>query len=249
MKVLVVKLHSRCFVSRVSILNLSIKEGFPFFQPLYNVNLIGVYIPGCEFRWSTQPTLKNIRGAGNISLVAATEMSAIPYQKIQQFANLLNLKFLSKTTFYANRSKYVFPAINRAWRKDKQKQMDKIREENRSLELALDGQCDSPGHCATYSTVSAMDTVNKILDFKIVHVREVTSSQAMEKEGFIRCLEDIQTINNLHVRVVSTDRHVSIKKLMRTDPRFEDILHQFDPWHVGKGLLKKLLKAGKKKGL
>ena len=70
----------------------------------------------------------------------------------------------------------------------------------------------------------------------------------MEKEGFIRCIDDIISKFKLPVRVISTDRHASIKKLMRTDPRFQHILHQFDPWHIGKGLIKKLIKASKKKG-
>ena len=40
------------------------------------------------------------------------------------------------------------------------------------LELALDGQCDSPGHNATYSTVSAIDTAtNKLINFRVVHVK------------------------------------------------------------------------------
>ena len=32
------------------------------------------------------------------------------------------------------------------------------------LELALDGQCDSPGHNATYNTVSTIDTATKQID-------------------------------------------------------------------------------------
>ena len=157
--------------------------------------------------------------------------------------------------------------------------MDEIKQSGRSLDLALDGQCDSPGHNASYNTVSAMDVSNnKILNFRIVHVKvssrlilfkgissffdfityflfifltyflqEVTSSQAMEKEAFIRCVTDIQENLLVPIRVISTDRHASIKKLMRTDPRFTNILNQFDAWHIGKGLIKKLLKLRRKK--
>ena len=32
---------------------------------------------------------------------------------------------------------------------------------------------------------------DKIVDFQIVQVREVTSSNAMEREGFKRCMETI----------------------------------------------------------
>ena len=70
----------------------------------------------------------------------------------------------------------------------------------------------------------------------------------MEREGFVRCVNEIQDDFDLPIAIISTDRHASIKKLMRTDDRYKDIQHQFDPWHVGKGIIKKLLKASKKKG-
>ena len=48
------------------------------------------------------------------------------------------------------------------------------------------------------------------------------------------------------MQIISTDRHTGIKKLMRTEERFQDILHQFDPWHVVKSLLKKFMKVSQK---
>ena len=40
------------------------------------------------------------------------------------------------------------------------------------LELALDGQCDSPGHNATYNTISAIyTTINKLINLRVVHVK------------------------------------------------------------------------------
>jgi len=36
----------------------------------------------------------------------------------------------------------------------------------------------------------------------------------MEKEGFIRCVDILE--QNLSIDAISTDRHPSIKKLMRT---------------------------------
>ena len=43
------------------------------------------------------------------------------------------------------------------------------------------------------------------------------------------------------------DRHPQIRKLMRMDPSFNDIKHQFDPWHAAKGICKSLNKASMKK--
>ena len=51
----------------------------------------------------------------------------------------------------------------------------------------------------------------------------------MEKEGFIRCVENIQDNLTLSIAAISTDRYFQIKHLMKSDPRFKSILHQFDP--------------------
>ena len=105
-------------------------------------------------------------------ITAATELSGISYNKISKFAKLLNLQFISKTMYYNHRGNFVFPEIDHAWRKNQQEQIHEIIESGRGLVLAADGQCDSPGHNATYSTVSAMDTTtNKVLNFKIIHVK------------------------------------------------------------------------------
>ena len=53
----------------------------------------------------------------------------------------------------------------------------------------------------------------------------------MAKEGFIRCVENIENKLKLSIAVLSTDRHVQIKHVMKSDPRLKLILHKFDPWH------------------
>lgn len=129
---------------------------------------------GCEYVWSSQPKWKGTKGVGNLLLTAAIELSGSSFHKVRRFANLLNLKFIGKSTYYEHRGNYIFPEINRAWLKNQEEQVAEILQSGRSLELAVDGQCDSPGHNATYSTVSAMDTLtNKILNFKIVHVKVI----------------------------------------------------------------------------
>ena len=70
----------------------------------------------------------------------------------------------------------------------------------------------------------------------------------MEKEGFIRTVQRINNNFGCDIRLVSTDRHVQIKKLMATDERFTHIIHQFDPWHLAKNISKKLTKLAQKKG-
>jgi len=67
----------------------------------------------------------------------------------------------------------------------------------------------------------------------------------MEKEGFVRCLKRVLDAG-VDVKVISTDRHNQIRKLMKV--KHPNINHQIDPWHVIKGLRKKLIAAAKKKG-
>ena len=58
------------------------------------------------------------------------------------------------------------------------------------INLNGDGRCDSPGHSAKYGTYTLMDNDSgKVVAFRVVQVSEVTSSNAMEKEGFKRCIE------------------------------------------------------------
>ena len=69
----------------------------------------------------------------------------------------------------------------------------------------------------------------------------------MEKEGFIRCVDNLIDNFETDVRLISTDRHCQIRKLMRVS--YDGIIHQFDPWHIAKVISKKLVKASKRKGM
>ena len=106
-------------------------------------------------------------------MVAATaEFAGIGYAKLQRFSSLLNLKIPQKASFYEHRRQSVFPEIDAAWRKNQLQQIEEIKSSGRMLELALDGQCDSPGHNATYNTVSTIDTAtNKLINFRVVQVK------------------------------------------------------------------------------
>ena len=65
----------------------------------------------------------------------------------------------------------------------------------------------------------------------------------MEKEGFIRTLNKIREVDGLDIRVVSTDKHNQIKKLMRSS--FQTHIASVCHWHVSKSIMKKILVASK----
>ena len=114
------------------------------------------------------------------------------------------------------------------------------------MNLAGDGRCDSPGFCAKYGTYTLMDLSTKlILDFHIAQSTETGNSGAMEKHGLKVCLDNL-TENNIQVDTIVTDRHVQIRKFLKTE--HPEINHQFDVWHMGKSVGKKIGKKAKAKG-
>ena len=99
------------------------------------------------------------------------------------------------------------------------------------MNLIGDGRCDSPGHSAKYCTYTMMSGGGKVAYFSLVQVTEVTSSNAMEKEGFERCLAGLQA-EDVTIRRIATDRHTSISSAMNKEHK--EIKHLFDVWHLSK---------------
>uniref|UniRef100_A0AAV2K1T2 Transposase n=1 Tax=Knipowitschia caucasica TaxID=637954 RepID=A0AAV2K1T2_KNICA len=118
-------------------------------------------------------------------------------------------------------------------------------EEGDGVQLCGDGRSDSPGHSSKYTTYSFMDDSTKqIVGFELMQVSQASSSIAMEPLCFKKALDEILN-EGIDVKVVTTDRHPSIRKIMREE--YPNIIHQFDPWHVAKGFKKKLKAASKRR--
>jgi len=114
------------------------------------------------------------------------------------------------------------------------------------VNLNGDGRCDSPGHNAKYGTYTFMDCdTGKIVSFSVVQVTETTSSNAMEKEGFVRCISSLENGDDVSIDRITTDRHTVITSTMAKD--YPHIKHQYDVWHVSKSVVKKLNKKAKLK--
>lgn len=86
--------------------------------------------------------------------------------------------------------------------------------------------------------------MKEIVHFELVEVSEASSSVAMEAMGFKRGLNYLLHMG-VDVGVITTDRSPSICKIMRED--YSNIHHEFDPWHVHKSVMKKLVAASNKK--
>lgn len=94
------------------------------------------------------------------------------------------------------------------------------------------------------NTYTMMDReTGKIATFNVIQMSEVTSSNAMEKEGFVRCVDTLE--EEVTISCITTDRHISITSAM--DKEYSHIKHQYDIWHLSKSIVKKLNKKAKVK--
>ena len=194
------------------------------------------------FKWQSQPMLGRMP-AGNLLVSSAILLSGSTYTKMANFSEILNLQFLGEKTFYSMQDEYLFPEINDAWLSEQNSVFEEIGQTD--LWLCGDGRCDSPGHSAKYGTYSMLDqATDKIVDLKVVQVSEVANSNAMEREGFKRCMETISGKGAV-VKVVATDRHIGIAADIKRDHPEKE--HQFDVWHVSKSITKKLTEKAKQK--
>ena len=122
--------------------------------------------------------------------------------------------------------------INAAWEKEQQNTLRQVKMKG-AVSLNGDGRCDSPGHNAKYGTYTLMDdNTGKITAFSIVQVSEVTSSNAMEKEGFIRCLTTLED-NEVAINCITTDRHTGISSCMDKDHQDKKINMMFGMFPSG----------------
>ena len=190
---------------------------------------------GHTVTWKSQPQVKGT-AAGNLLITAAIVFSGNTYKHAADFAKHLNLQFIS-SYYYKIQRKIIFPVIQKAWKKN-QAEVVKQLKQNKSVDLCGDGRCDSPGHSARYGTYTLMDEKsNLIVEFSLVQVTEVSSSNAMEYEGCKRSLNSVIK-KKVPIRCLTTDRHTTITAKMRAV--FPTINHQYDVWHLSKWVTKKL---------
>jgi len=66
----------------------------------------------------------------------------------------------------------------------------------------------------------------------------------MELHGLKKVLQRLND-NGISVNSLTTDRHKQVRKYLRTEKK--EVTHQFDIWHFGKNIKKKLTKYAKQK--
>ena len=105
--------------------------------------------------------------SGNFLLAACILLTGGLFAKMSSFFDLLNLVFISKSTFYVVQSTYILPMIQAAWTRERSRVWELLGK--KKLAVAGDGRCDSPGYSAKYGTYTMMDTASQlIIDFELV---------------------------------------------------------------------------------
>lgn len=182
---------------------------------------------------------------GNIIGSAALLPSGGTYQSTTRMFDFMWVAFISASTFNQHQRRFLFPGINSYYEREIECALREVSQKTQ-VTIIGDARCDSPGYSAIYSTCTMMDSsTNRILDTQLVHVTEATSSVGMGKVGFGRSLDNLLE-KKVPITIVATDRHPSIKKLMKDN--YPAVKHEFGIWHLSKGLKKKRLEMAKKKG-
>ncbi|XP_072047510.1 uncharacterized protein [Amphiura filiformis] len=203
-------------------------------------------INGHPWSWQSQPILgvgNEAVPAGNLLTSAGILFSGTKFTTMEYFANFINLEFISESTYTDHENDYLFPVAHETWHFER----DTLWRTWKDLILKLsgDGRCDSPGFSAKYCTYVMMDMdTGKVVDIQTISVNEVSSSNAMEKEGCRRSLEKLKE-HGMEVGILCTDRHGGIAAMLRDE--YPAIDHQFDLWHLAKSTTKKLNAKAKKR--
>ncbi|XP_078495309.1 uncharacterized protein LOC108950611 [Ciona intestinalis] len=169
----------------------------------------------------------------NILLPGLILAAGISATKLIRAFKAVNITWISESTYYKSVNSNAYPAVFQLWKDEKKDIIKTMTTRRQPLIIGGDMRADTPGHCAKFGTYSFLElNINKIISTQLLQSNEVGNSNAMEKQGFIRCLEDLQQYD-LRPHTVITDRHLQIAKYIREEQN--DIVHHYDIWHLTKG--------------
>lgn len=128
--------------------------------------------------WCSQRNVGEGRGtpAANLALSAGVMMAGASFEKVSRILRFMNVPHINERTFSRHNKAYIQPTIIKMWHLEQEALQAEFR--GRELSLAGDARCDTPGHCAKYSSYSLMEnTSSKVLDVQLVQVRNDKNKQ------------------------------------------------------------------------
>ena len=169
-----------------------------------------------ETVWYSQPNLGG-RAAGNMFLSTAILFTGNTFQRIKELMDVINVSFISHTTFNKIRKKSLFSAIHRVNTHTINRPLiiDNTVEKG-DLDFFGDRSCDSPDYNAKYGTYTVLDkNSGLILDFNVSHVRIAGNSARMEFDGLKQVLERFEG-RGLLISSLTIDRQSVVKCVKRS---------------------------------
>ena len=206
----------------------------------FALSIKSICLAGHDRVWHSQSFTKNIPVC-NILLPASVLMTGGSYSTMKEIFAAANIHALSPRECYNIQSTYIIPEVNKMWTVHNEAVMSALSE--KPLIPSGDARCDSPGHCATFGTYTLLDSNSHlIVAQETVCVTDAKNSYWLEPEGLIRALQQLMA-HNVSISHLATDRHPGIQKLIRET--YEGIDHQYDLWHIVKGVKKKTCQPAK----
>ena len=135
------------------------------------------------------------------------------FQRIKELMDVINVSFISHTTFNKIRKKSLFSAIHRVNTHTINRPLiiDNTVEKG-DLDFFGDRSCDSPDYNAKYGTYTVLDkNSGLILDFNVSHVRIAGNSARMEFDGLKQVLERFEG-RGLLISSLTIDRHKQVRR-------------------------------------
>lgn len=164
-------------------------------------------IDGHTVTWYSHPTHgSNNRSLGNIAIASSILLSGLSFSAFQDLAFVLKLAIFSSTTYYDIIKSYISGVLAQVWQEHRQANVGDLLSAEDDVQLAGDGQYDSPGFSGKYCTYSVMDLkTHKIIDFEVVQRKQVVVD--LEKAGCERVLRRLRDADHVPITLMVTDRH------------------------------------------
>ena len=120
--------------------------------------------------WTSQP-MSGTMPYGNLILSAAIMFAGASPAKHLRILDFAGIQNISLKTYMTVQSAYLTPTIIDVWKKSQEALVQEIKDNPRTLQLAGDARCCSPGHTAKFGSYSLMDLhTGKILDLQLIQV-------------------------------------------------------------------------------
>ncbi|KAG8456411.1 hypothetical protein GDO86_002262 [Hymenochirus boettgeri] len=193
--------------------------------------------------WRSQPMENNI-AVGNVQMAASILYSGSSFTKVSELFSIFGILAISQASYCHYQKSYLFPAIDYEW----QKEVRDIQSNMHDKAIVVAGDCtvSRPIKQTKFCTYTLMDALTKkIVHFSIDQFGPGKTMDEIKKTTFETCLDGVLK-RNADVKIIATDRHDGIRKLVST--KYSHLSHQFDVRHICKSLKKRIVTASRLPG-